>query len=46
MISYQYIHKALKALEHDNRAILSMEHYAKMFLESKIVSREKIPKDA
>jgi hypothetical protein len=29
------IFKALEAPEHDNRAILSMEHYAMMFLESK-----------
>jgi hypothetical protein len=40
MVSCQCICKALEALEHHNRAILSTEHYATMFLESKLISRE------
>jgi hypothetical protein len=32
---------SFEALEHDNRAIMSMEHYDTMFLESKFISREK-----
>jgi hypothetical protein len=41
MVSCRYIHEAFGAMEHDNRAILSMEHYGRMFLESKLISREK-----
>jgi hypothetical protein len=41
MVPCRYIHEAFGAMEHDNRAILSMEHYGRMFLESKLISREK-----
>jgi hypothetical protein len=41
MVSCRYIHEAFDTMEHDNRAILSMDHYGRMFLESKLISREK-----
>jgi hypothetical protein len=41
MVSCRYIHEAFGAMEHDNRAILSVEHYGRMFLESKLISWKK-----
>jgi hypothetical protein len=41
MVSCQYIQEAFGAMEHDNRAILCMDHYGRMFLESKVISWEK-----